>query len=159
MSIKTRLLVLITGAVAMVVVAMAALEINSLVATLLEHASERSTSTAQLVKTQVMARTQNLPERLRPQGGSLADLKLAWRRSIESAQRKVEARNFDLRKNVLEYDDVLNKQREIIYAQRRQLLAGLTTVHSWATRRRPVHPLAPSFTARTALRRCVPRPG
>ncbi|MGE5549450.1 MAG: preprotein translocase subunit SecA [Bacteroidota bacterium] len=45
-------------------------------------------------------------------------------KSIESAQRKVEARNFDLRKNVLEYDDVLNKQREIIYGQRRQLLAG-----------------------------------
>jgi len=45
-------------------------------------------------------------------------------KSIEGAQRKVEARNFDLRKNVLEYDDVLNKQREIIYGQRRQLLAG-----------------------------------
>ncbi|MGE5599544.1 MAG: preprotein translocase subunit SecA [Bacteroidota bacterium] len=45
-------------------------------------------------------------------------------RSIEKAQRKVEARNFDLRKTVLEYDDVLNKQREIIYAQRRQLLSG-----------------------------------
>ncbi|MGE5529106.1 MAG: preprotein translocase subunit SecA [Patescibacteria group bacterium] len=45
-------------------------------------------------------------------------------KSIEGAQRKVEARNFDLRKNVLEYDDVLNKQREIVYAQRRQLLAG-----------------------------------
>lgn len=45
-------------------------------------------------------------------------------KSLESAQRKVEARNFDLRKNVLEYDDVLNKQREIIYGQRRQLLAG-----------------------------------
>lgn len=84
MSIKTRLLVLITGAVAMVVVAMAALEINTLVATLLDHASERSTSTAQLVKTQVMARTQNLPENLRPRGGSLADLKLAWRRAIEN---------------------------------------------------------------------------
>jgi len=45
-------------------------------------------------------------------------------RSIETAQRKVEARNFDLRKNVLEYDDVLNKQRAVIYGQRRQLLAG-----------------------------------
>ncbi|MGQ9780057.1 MAG: preprotein translocase subunit SecA [Bacillota bacterium] len=45
-------------------------------------------------------------------------------RAIENAQRKVEARNFELRKHVLEYDDVLNKQREIIYAQRRQLLEG-----------------------------------
>ena len=45
-------------------------------------------------------------------------------KSIESAQRKVEARNFDMRKNVLEYDDVLNKQREIIYSLRRQLLSG-----------------------------------
>ncbi|MGB9859529.1 MAG: preprotein translocase subunit SecA, partial [Moorellaceae bacterium] len=45
-------------------------------------------------------------------------------RSIESAQKKVEAHNFDLRKHVLEYDDVLNQQREIIYRQRRQVLTG-----------------------------------
>ena len=43
-------------------------------------------------------------------------------RAIENAQKKVEARNFDLRKHVLEYDDVMNQQREIIYAQRRQVL-------------------------------------
>jgi len=43
---------------------------------------------------------------------------------IEGAQRKVEARNFDMRKHVLDYDDVLNKQREIIYTLRQQLLAG-----------------------------------
>lgn len=45
-------------------------------------------------------------------------------RSIESAQRRVEARNFDLRKHVLEYDDVMNKQREVIYEQRRRVLTG-----------------------------------
>jgi preprotein translocase subunit SecA len=43
---------------------------------------------------------------------------------IEAAQRKVEARNFDIRKHVLDYDDVLNKQREIIYELRKKLLFG-----------------------------------
>ncbi len=43
-------------------------------------------------------------------------------RSIESAQKKVEARNFDIRKNVLEYDDVMNQQREVIYSQRHKVL-------------------------------------
>ncbi|NLK52309.1 MAG: preprotein translocase subunit SecA [Syntrophomonadaceae bacterium] len=45
-------------------------------------------------------------------------------RSIENAQRKVESRNFDIRKNVLQYDDVMNQQREVIYAQREQVLMG-----------------------------------
>lgn len=45
-------------------------------------------------------------------------------RSIEQAQKKVEARNFDIRKHVLEYDDVMNQQREVIYGQRRQILMG-----------------------------------
>ncbi|WP_300450274.1 preprotein translocase subunit SecA [Accumulibacter sp.] len=43
-------------------------------------------------------------------------------RSLESAQRKVEARNFDIRKQLLEYDDVANDQRKVIYAQRNELL-------------------------------------
>jgi preprotein translocase subunit SecA len=43
-------------------------------------------------------------------------------RSIESAQKKVEARNFEIRKSVLEYDNVMNQQREIIYGQRMQIL-------------------------------------
>jgi preprotein translocase subunit SecA len=43
-------------------------------------------------------------------------------RSIESAQRKVEARNFDIRKQLLEYDDVANEQRKVIYGQRNELL-------------------------------------
>ena len=43
-------------------------------------------------------------------------------RSIESAQRKVEARNFDMRKQLLEYDDVANDQRKVVYQQRNELL-------------------------------------
>ena len=45
-------------------------------------------------------------------------------RSIESAQRKVENRNFDMRKQLLEYDDVANEQRKIIYRQRNEILEG-----------------------------------
>lgn len=45
-------------------------------------------------------------------------------RSIEQAQKKVESRNFDIRKHVLQYDDVMNQQREVIYAQRRAILLG-----------------------------------
>lgn len=44
--------------------------------------------------------------------------------SIEQAQKKVEARNFDIRKHVIEYDDVMNQQREVIYDQRRKILLG-----------------------------------
>lgn len=50
-------------------------------------------------------------------------------RAIENAQRKVEARNFEIRKQVLEYDDVLNRQRETIYSLRRKLLMG-EDIHS-----------------------------
>ncbi|WP_455104663.1 preprotein translocase subunit SecA [Peptostreptococcus sp.] len=45
-------------------------------------------------------------------------------KSIENAQKKVEGKNFGIRKHVLEYDDVMNKQREIIYAERRRVLSG-----------------------------------
>ena len=44
--------------------------------------------------------------------------------TIESAQRKIEGRNFGIRKNVLQFDDVMNKQREIIYEQRNKVLDG-----------------------------------
>ena len=44
--------------------------------------------------------------------------------TIENAQKKVEGRNFAIRKNVLQYDDVMNRQREIIYGQRRRVLMG-----------------------------------
>ncbi|HBV96266.1 MAG: preprotein translocase subunit SecA [Peptococcaceae bacterium BICA1-7] len=45
-------------------------------------------------------------------------------KSIETAQKRVENRNFDIRKHVLQYDDVMNQQRELIYRQRRQVLTG-----------------------------------
>jgi preprotein translocase subunit SecA len=45
-------------------------------------------------------------------------------RAIEGAQKKVEGHNFEIRKHVLEYDDVMNRQREIVYGQRRDILGG-----------------------------------
>ncbi len=53
-------------------------------------------------------------------------------RTIENAQKRVESRNFETRKNILEYDDVMNKQREIIYSQRRQVLEGSNMAESIA---------------------------
>lgn len=47
-------------------------------------------------------------------------------KSIESAQKKVEARNFTIRKQVLEYDNVMNQQREVIYSQRRKFCSRPT---------------------------------
>jgi len=58
-------------------------------------------------------------------------------KSIETAQQKVEAHNFDLRKHVVEYDDVMNKQREIVYADRRAVLdeeARHQTIMDWVDR-------------------------
>jgi preprotein translocase subunit SecA len=46
--------------------------------------------------------------------------------AIETAQKKIEARNFDIRKNLLKYDDVLNDQRKVIYEQRREIMASET---------------------------------
>ncbi len=45
-------------------------------------------------------------------------------RAIENAQKKVEARNFEIRRNLIDYDDVLNQQREVIYGQRQRVLEG-----------------------------------
>jgi preprotein translocase subunit SecA len=45
-------------------------------------------------------------------------------RAIENAQKKVEGHNFEIRKHLIEYDDVMNKQREVIYTQRKEVLAG-----------------------------------
>lgn len=44
--------------------------------------------------------------------------------AIQKAQKRVEARNFDIRKYVLEYDDVMNQQRKVVYEQRRRILEG-----------------------------------
>ena len=48
-------------------------------------------------------------------------------KAIENAQRKVEGHNFEIRKQLLEYDDVMNQQREVIYRQRREALKGKTS--------------------------------
>ncbi|AIY43637.1 Protein export cytoplasm protein SecA ATPase RNA helicase [Collimonas arenae] len=59
-------------------------------------------------------------------------------RSIESAQRKVEARNFDIRKQLLEYDDVANDQRKVIYQQRNELLESQGVTETVASLREGV---------------------
>jgi len=66
-------------------------------------------------------RLKAIMERLKMPEGEAIEHPLVTR-SLESAQRKVEARNFDIRKQLLEYDDVANDQRKVIYAQRNDLL-------------------------------------
>jgi preprotein translocase subunit SecA len=68
-------------------------------------------------------RVRAIMERLKMPEGEPIEAGLVMR-SIESAQRKVEARNFDIRKQLLEYDDVSNDQRKVIYQQRNELLAS-----------------------------------
>ena len=46
--------------------------------------------------------------------------------AIENAQKRIEGKNFQIRKNVLQYDDVMNLQREVIYSQRQKVLNGET---------------------------------
>ena len=61
------------------------------------------------------------------QGADMEDLPLQHKwisKAVEGAQRKVENINFSMRKNVLEYDDVMNKQRQVIYAERNKILDG-----------------------------------
>jgi preprotein translocase subunit SecA len=66
----------------------------------------------------------NLLQRLGMEEGIPIESRLITRR-IEAAQKAVEAQNFEARKHLLEYDDVMNKQREAVYGLRRQLLEGL----------------------------------
>jgi preprotein translocase SecA subunit len=68
-------------------------------------------------------RIQKIMDRLGMEEGEPIEHKLVTR-AIENAQKRVEAHNFDIRKHLLEYDDVMNKQREVIYQQRRSILAG-----------------------------------
>ncbi len=68
-------------------------------------------------------RIQNMMERLGVDDDTPLDQKMLSG-AIENAQKQVESRNFQTRKNVLEYDDVMNTQREVIYKQRRQVLDG-----------------------------------
>ncbi len=69
-------------------------------------------------------RITNLMERFELDEDTPIDARMLSK-SIENAQTSVESRNFQSRKSVLEYDDVMNKQREIIYGQRKQVLDGL----------------------------------
>jgi preprotein translocase subunit SecA len=68
-------------------------------------------------------RTKNLLSRAGMREGEAIESKLLTRQ-IERAQRKVEAHNFDIRKNLLEYDDVANDQRKVVYHQRTELMAA-----------------------------------
>ena len=63
----------------------------------------------------------NMMHKLNAESGEAIEHKMI-NRSIENAQRKVEGHNFDIRKNLLEYDDVSNDQRQVIYQQRRELM-------------------------------------
>ncbi|HEX8980483.1 MAG TPA: preprotein translocase subunit SecA [Parasulfuritortus sp.] len=77
----------------------------------------------------------NIMERLKMPEGEAIEHGMV-NRSLESAQRKVEQRNFDIRKQLLEYDDVANEQRKVIYSQRNELLetrdisAGILGMHA-----------------------------
>ncbi len=68
-------------------------------------------------------RIQNMMETLNIDDDTPIDAKMLSN-AIETAQKRVESRNFQTRKNVLQYDDVMNTQREVIYKQRRQVLDG-----------------------------------
>ncbi|MFH2067829.1 MAG: preprotein translocase subunit SecA [Pseudomonadota bacterium] len=68
-------------------------------------------------------RISNIMERLGMEDGEPIEHKLISR-AIENAQAKVEGHNFDIRKQLIEYDDVMNQQREVIYRQRREALSG-----------------------------------
>src|SRR5881296_2885897 len=78
-------------------------------------------------------RIQKIMERLGMEEGEPIEHRLVTR-AIATAQKRVETHNFEIRKHLLEYDDVMNKQREIIYGMRRQILEGESqaeTIAEW----------------------------
>jgi preprotein translocase subunit SecA len=78
-------------------------------------------------------RIQGIMDRLGMEEGEPIEHRLVTR-AIATAQKRVETHNFEIRKHLLEYDDVMNKQREIIYGMRRQILEGASqaeTVAEW----------------------------
>jgi len=77
-------------------------------------------------------------------------------RSIESAQKRVEDHNFEMRKHVLEYDDVMNQQRKVIYEQRRQILRARTSKRTCSAWPRSC---STASSTSTAPRTPTPRPG
>ncbi|PYN14811.1 MAG: preprotein translocase subunit SecA, partial [Candidatus Rokuibacteriota bacterium] len=78
-------------------------------------------------------RIQRIMERLGMEEGEPIEHKLVTR-AIATAQKRVETHNFEIRKHLLEYDDVMNKQREIVYGMRREILDGASqaeTIQEW----------------------------
>ncbi|MBI2468156.1 MAG: SEC-C domain-containing protein, partial [Candidatus Rokubacteria bacterium] len=78
-------------------------------------------------------RIQKLMERLKMEEGEAIEHKWVTR-SIAFAQKRVETHHFEIRKHLLEYDDVMNKQREVIYGMRREILEGQSqeeTIREW----------------------------
>ena len=74
-----------------------------------------------LMRIFVSESVRNMMHKLNSDSGEAIEHKMI-NRSIENAQRKVEGHNFDIRKNLLEYDDVSNDQRQVVYQQRRELM-------------------------------------
>lgn len=70
-------------------------------------------------------------------------------KALEKAQQKVEARNFEIRKNLLKYDDVMNDQRKVIYEQRRELMQGDSVTTDLVQMR--------AETVSDLVQRCIPR--
>jgi preprotein translocase subunit SecA len=78
-------------------------------------------------------RIQKIMERLGMEEGEPIEHRLVTR-AIQTAQKRVEAHHFEIRKHLLEYDDVMNKQREVVYGMRREILQGESqedTVREW----------------------------
>ena len=98
-------------------------------------------------------RIQRIMERLGMEEGEPIEHKLVTR-AIATAQKRVETHNFEIRKHLLEYDDVMNKQREIVYGMRRQILDGESQAE---TRRRVDRDLAGATLERYAAGRRPPR--
>ncbi len=96
----------------------------------------------------------NLLQRLGMEEGVPIESRLITRR-IEAAQKAVEGQNFEARKHLLEYDDVMNKQREAVYGLRRQLARRARSERSDSRRLRLGHPRRPD---RAVLLRSKPMP-
>ena len=96
-----------------------------------------------------------LLQRLGMEEGVPIESQLITRR-IEAAQKAVEGQNFEARKHLLEYDDVMNKQREAVYGLRRQLLEGLDQKELILRRLRRAASSASCSTS-TAAQRRAPR--
>ena len=90
-------------------------------------------------------RVRSIMERLKMPDGEAIEAGIVTR-SIESAQRKVEARNFDVRKQLLEYDDVANDQRKVIYQQRNDILEAASLAAQIANlRKSTMHDVVRTF--------------